>query len=295
MDSRKSSRTAEYMAFFRALETLEPPSRRLFADPYAFPLLVDSLKLFARSARFPGMRALLRTTLEIGWPRTCSSGVVRTRAIDDLVNEAIDAGAEQLVLLGAGFDTRALRLKTAVRIDVFEVDHPVTQQAKRDRLQAILGQKPANLRFVPVDFEKDDLEAELIAHGFHPERTSVVVWEGVISYLTASAVNHNFELLARVLSPKSLVIFTYMHKGAIDGSKTFPEALRWRSWVGFKGEPFIFGFDPNTLDQSLRPFGFLLQSETSTHELARRYCPSLHRNESGSKAYRVAVAIRTDA
>jgi methyltransferase (TIGR00027 family) len=216
---------------------------------------------------------------------------VRTRLIDDLVTDAICAGARQLVLLGAGFDSRAWRLQKAQKIEVFEVDHPVTQRAKRERLNSSTGQLPS-VQFVPVDFEQDDVWARLTDAGFDPGSPSVVVWEGVISYLTKPAVEKNMDLLARLLAPASRLIFTYMDKGAIDGSKTFPGARRWRSWVRFSGEPFIFGFDPKTLGETLSSFGFLLRSDESTRDIARRYCEPMGRREPGSQAYRVVRADR---
>ncbi len=292
MQDQQASRTAEYMAFFRALETMEPAARRLFADPYAFALLAGPLRTFAKMAGFPLMGSLVRAILEFGWPYTRSSGVVRTRAIDDLVNDAIFAGARQLVLLGAGFDSRAWRLHETQKIAVFEVDHPVTQRAKRERLNASIDQLAEQVRFVPVDFEKDDLRATLADAGFDPKIPSVVVWEGVVSYLTEPAVERTFAVLAGLLAPTSRLIFTYMDKGAIDGSKAFPGARRWRSWVRFSGEPFVFGFDPDNLGGTLRPFGFLLSSDESTEDTARRYCEPLGRTEPGSQAYRVATAVR---
>lgn len=282
------------MAFFRALETFEPPTRRLFEDPYAFALLSGSLKVFARMVRFPVLSRAVHAVLDFGWPYTRSSGVVRTRAIDDLVGQAIHTGARQLVLLGAGFDSRSYRLKEVQGVPVFEVDHPSTQHAKRERLSACLGRLHVNVCYVSVDFERDDLENNLISAGFDPSVPSVVVWEGVVSYLTESTVEVTLALLKGLLFPSSQLIFTYMHRGALDGTESFPGARRWKSWVKFSGEPFNFGFDPGTLSEALKPFGFLLQSDKSTEELARRYCPPLNRSEPGSPAYRVAIAVRME-
>ena len=282
------------MAFFRALETTEPGRRRLFTDPYALPLLAEPLRTVARIARVPLARSLVRKAVDFGWPYTLSSGVVRTRAIDDLVGDAIRSRARQLVLLGAGFDSRAYRLPEAAGVVSFEVDHPATQSAKRERLGAVAGQANENVRFVPVNFEKDDLEAKLIQSGFDPAIRSVVVWEGVISYLTAPAVDRTFALLRRLLVPGSRLIFTYVHKGALDGSRSFPGARRWKSWVRFGGEPFLFGYYPEDLPATLRPFGFSVTSDESTAETARRYCPPLGRHEPGSELYRVASALRAE-
>jgi len=292
MKDQRSSRTAEYMAFFRLLESIEPAERRLFTDPYALPLLAGPLKTVARIARFPLAGSVVRAILELGWPYTRSSGVIRTRAIDDLVSDAIRSGAGQLVLLGAGFDSRAYRLPEATRITSFEVDHPATQRTKRERLGALTGQLNANVQFVPVDFEKDDLESKLIQAGFDRAIPTVVLWEGVISYLTRSAVEGTFALLGRLLAPTSHLIFTYVHQAALDGSRVFRGARRWKSWVRFSGEPFVFGFDPDALPATLRSFGFILRSDESTEQTGQRYCAPLGRKEPGSELYRVASAVR---
>ncbi len=292
---QKASQTAQYMAFFRALETQRRSASRLFNDPYAFPLLSGRLRAVARLAQLPGLGSLVRGFLDLGWPYTRSSGVVRTRAIDDLVRDAIRGGARQFVVLGAGFDSRALRLEEAGRIAVFEVDHPATQELKKGRLSAFLGRAPANIRYLAVDFERDPLEPKLIDSGFEPAAPAVVVWEGVVSYLTEPAVQGTLAALARLLAPSSSLIFTYMHEGALDGSATFPGARRWRSWVSFSGEPFIFGFRPETLAATLELFGFMLQKDESTHDESMRYCPPIGRSERGSEAYRVASAVRMEA
>jgi methyltransferase (TIGR00027 family) len=285
------------MALFRAVETAERPERRLFDDPYAIPLLAGKLRMLAEIARLPLIGRLVPAFLDFGWPYTRSSGVVRTRMIDDLVCEAIRDGARQLVLLGAGFDSRAYRLEEvegAGGIKTFEVDHPATQRAKRERLADGLGRLPENVRFVEVDFEKDDLELALAKAGFDGKTRSVVLWEGVVSYLTEPAVSGNLAVLARLLAPGSCLIFTYVHKGALDGSMRFSGSDRWKSWVKRSGEPFIFGFDPATLAETLRPYGFLLRSDASTAEAAGHYRAATGRNETGSELYRVATAIRAE-
>lgn len=292
MTSDQPSRTAEYMALFRAVETAEPADRRLFEDPYAAAFLTGRLKALAAFARLPAVGLLATYFLDRGWPRTRSSAVVRTRLIDDLVRQAVHSGARQGMLLGAGFDSRPYRLEELRGVALFEVDHPSTQNAKRQRLQAHRGRLPANVRFVPVDFEKDDLETTLLDAGFDPSIATVAVWEGVVSYLTSSAVDQNFRTLARVLAHGSQLIFSYVHQGALDGSVAFREARRWKSSVRSTGEPFLFGFDPGALADYLRPRGFALLSDVSTAQAAKSYCELLRRNEPGSELYRIAAAQR---
>jgi methyltransferase (TIGR00027 family) len=289
------SRTAEYMALFRAVETAEGPRRRLFEDPYAIPLLSGKLKALAQVARIPGLGRSVRAFLDFGWPFTRSSGVVRTRLIDDLVRDSIRAGVRQFVLLGAGFDSRAFRLPEVQAIPTFEVDHPATQRAKRVRLGPALEHPSGDVHFVEVDFEKDNLELKLRDAGFDENVPAVVLWEGVISYLSEPAVDANLTLLSRLLAADSCLILTYVHKGALDGSATFQGSRRWSSWVKRSGEPFIFGFDPATLACTLSQFGFRLESDLSTADAAKRYSLSNGRIESGSELYRVASMIRVKA
>jgi len=294
MKDAKTSQTAQYIAFCRALETQTSPPRRLFNDPFAIALLSNSYRIAARLAQFPILGKLIYAILDLGWPYSRSSAVVRTRAIDDLVRDAIRGGARQLVLLGAGHDSRGFRLEEAREISVFEVDHPATQMIKQERLHAYMGKLPTSVKFVAVDFERDALDAKLTESGYNPAIQSVVVWEGVIDYLTESAVQSALAVLGNLLAPSSLLIFTYTHKSALDGSKTFRGALRWRLLSRVCGEPFLFGFNPDTLAEVLKSHLFLLQSDASTAEIAQHYCPPLGRREPGNRAYRVATARHVD-
>jgi methyltransferase (TIGR00027 family) len=290
MQDAKASQTAQYIAFCRALETRMQPERRLFNDPFAIALISDSYGMLARMARFPILGKLIHAILDLVCPYSRSSAVVRTRAIDDLVRDAIRSGARQLVLLGAGLDSRGCRLDEAREIAVFEVDHPATQRVKIKRLRAFTGKLPTNIKYVAVDFERDALETKLIESGYDPAIQSVVVWEGVIDYLTESAVQSTLAALAGLLAPPGLLIFTYTNKSALDGSQAFRGARRWRYLTKVSGEPFLFGFNPDTLAEVLQSHHILLQSDASTEEIARRYCPALGRRESGNRAYRVATA-----
>jgi methyltransferase (TIGR00027 family) len=133
--SPRPSRTAELVALFRALETVRPPRRRLFEDPYAEPLLGTELRAVVALARVPVTGRLVYETIDRGWPGSRLWVVLRTRFIDDLVRSALNAGAAQLVLLGAGLDTRAHRISGLPPTPVFEVDEDATLQRTRERLR----------------------------------------------------------------------------------------------------------------------------------------------------------------
>jgi methyltransferase (TIGR00027 family) len=106
----EQSRTAEYMALFRAAETQRPPERRLFADPLAASFLATPLAQVARAARVPLLRAVVPWLIDRRAPGPRPSAVARTKVLDDALVAAIDGGVEQLVILGAGYDSRAYRL-----------------------------------------------------------------------------------------------------------------------------------------------------------------------------------------
>ncbi len=293
MKEGHESSTAAYMALFRAVESARPEEGRLFTDPLASSFLPTSLRFVADVAKRPVIGRAVPAILDLGWPRTRSSGVVRTRLIDTMVQEALDDGTAQLILLGAGYDSRAYRLPFAIGVTVFEVDHPSTQRVKRARLSAS-GTSVDHVRFVGVDFELDNIADRLAEAGFDEGARSIVVWEGVISYLSESAVDDNFELLSRISSPGSRLIFTYVDGRALDGSIDFEEARRWKGWVRLNGEPFVFGFHPDRLESYLAGYGFHLDSDHSTAEVARGYRSELGRAEQGSDLYRVTEATRTD-
>src|SRR5262245_39088924 len=125
----RGSQTAEVVALFRALETLEPPPDRLFADSYAEGFLRPAGRLLLLLARLRPLRRRILRILDRKWPGARTSAVARTRLVDDLLRDALRNGTRQVLILGAGFDTRAYRLPAIETARVFAVEHPVTQAA----------------------------------------------------------------------------------------------------------------------------------------------------------------------
>src|SRR5215813_9492700 len=143
------SRTAEVMAAMRAIEQFQPAPRRIICDPYASEFLIRPyFKLLARS------RWLANSTtraVDVWAPGALEFLTIRARLSDEIAAEMAANGLEQVVLLGAGFDTMSLRIEDALRnVTIFEVDHPATQAVKRKVMSRISA--PKNLRFVAVDF-----------------------------------------------------------------------------------------------------------------------------------------------
>jgi methyltransferase (TIGR00027 family) len=292
------------MALFRALESARPARDRLFTDRYARHCLRGGLRLVAEAARLPPARRALEWVIDRRWPGPRSSAVVRTRVIDDAVEEAVAAGARQLVVLGAGFDCRAHRLAAATELVAYEVDLPATAHVRAQRLRRLGGGvggrsgagthvgTGARVRPVPADLGREPVDEVLLAAGFDPRTPAVVLWEGVTNYLSAAAVDATLRELARVLCDGSWLVLTYVDAAALSAAWPFPEAARWRGRVAAAGESFTFGLDPAQAPAFLRDRGFTAIDHVSTAQAAGRFTRA-GRREPGSALYRVVTARRS--
>jgi methyltransferase (TIGR00027 family) len=287
-DPSRPSRTAEYVALFRALETVRPAARRLFEDRLAEPLLSPELRAVVALARVPVSGRLVYEIIDRLWPGSRLWVVVRTRYIDDRVRGAIQNGVTQVMLLGAGFDARAHRIEHIRRTLVFEVDEPATLRRKREP-HGGAGRSTEHVRYVALDFETDDLVAALRAAGFHADLPSIVVWEGVTSYLSADAVDASFRSLAAATAPGSTIVFTYLHPDVLEGARAAGARAAARA-VRRAGEPFRFGLDPDRVADYLEERGFELSDNRSCADLARTYLGATGPAVPGF--YRIAVARR---
>jgi methyltransferase (TIGR00027 family) len=212
---------------------------------------------------------------------------VRTRFIDDLALDAVTAGATQVVLLGAGYDSRAYRLPTLAAIRVVEIDHPATQRAKTRVVKArIPAGRRAHVRFVPVDLSREALDAA----GLETAERTVVIWEGVTNYLTPDAVDTILRDLAGTLSRGSRIVFTYVDRSGLDGTGGFAGIEEWHAEVRRHGEPWTFGFDPASLSAYLADRGLRLMLDLSARDAAARYLSPLGRDEPTAEFYRIAQA-----
>jgi methyltransferase (TIGR00027 family) len=266
-DMRTASRTAEHVALFRALETRR--GDRLFADDYATRFLPARYRWLVRAATFAPVGKGIARIIDHrypGGPRM--SAIARTRLIDDLLAEA---EPEQVLLLGAGYDSRAHRIPGIPT--TYEVDHPATQQAKRHRVK-----DQAHIHYVPVD-----LNEESLAHALadFPRKRTVVVWEGVTNYLTEQAVDATLRDLTTITAPGSTVIFTYVDRAALN------DDTPWHKGVAKVGEPWTFGLHPAEVPGYLAERGLDLRGDLSAKEAAVRY----HRDEPAADFYRIAWAV----
>jgi methyltransferase (TIGR00027 family) len=287
MKEDKASRTAQYMALFRALETTRPAGKRLFNDPYAISFLDSRLKRAAQLSNIPFIRTLVQNIIHRKIPGAYSSGLARTKYIDDLLLYAINHGAQQVLILGAGFDTRGLRLSFLRNIPVIEIDHPNTSSHKTKILRASLPNLPGNIFYYQLDFNKESLDDMISWNPIDLTKPTAIIWEGVTNYLTASAVESVFRFLSR-FAGGSYVIFTYVHRIVLDNPQLFYGAEKLLQDLEKIEERWTFGFKPEELKQYLHKFNWALLEDKGAVEYRHKYMP--RNTENGYEFYRVAIA-----
>lgn len=260
------SRTAEAVCLCRALDLRRAPDDRIVDDPLA-PLFLgpaSTAALAAVRASGPAGRVAERLS-----PGTVAFVLTRHRFIDDALIGAVERGIEQVLILGAGYDTRAWRFADLLgHRPVFEVDHPSTSARKaqcvaRHRLEPRCVQ-------VEVDFQRDRLESRLAAAGFEAGRRTFVVWEGVSMYLRRDAVKATLDALHALCGPGSeLAMDAWFFHDAPDARSTLLRAAP--NLLHLVGEPITFGIHPEDVGDFLARHGWSVADLATASELERRY------------------------
>lgn len=197
---------------------------------------------------------------------------LRVAAIDAEVEAAVRAGCRQLVVLGAGLDTRAFRLDSLANVDVFEVDHPATQAYKRRKCESLLAHDlhARSLTFVPVNFEKDSLASALQRAHFRADSPAVWAWEGVVMYLTDDAVRSTLGDIGTCSCPGSVVVVNYHEPAEIGREGERTEDAFIRLLLSLWQEPQIGLRSPSTMRAIVERAGMVVRSDTSSSEWAAR-------------------------
>jgi methyltransferase (TIGR00027 family) len=287
MKAGKTSRTAQYMAFFRALETSRGNGERIFTDPYAFDFLDRDLKLAVKAYKFPIFRKYIDRKIFKRLPGGYSAGLARTKLIDELLEETIRNGVEQVIILGAGFDTRALRLKFLDAVPVIEIDHPDTSNFKLNIIRRMSGGLPPKIRYCQIDFNKQNLDELARQQKFDFDKPTTFIWEGVTNYLNRESIDKSFSFFTK-FPTNSYVIFTYVDKDMLDNPGNYLGGEKILNDLKNIEEPWTFGFNSDELPAYLGKFNLLLLKDLGADEYRGMYIP--HRTEKGYEFYRVAMA-----
>lgn len=289
MKAEKTSRTAQYMAFFRALETNRNKNERLFLDPYAIHFIDSKLRLAVRLSKYAVFAKYLNNTINKKIPGALSSGIARTKYIDNLLENAVSNGVKQVIILGAGFDTRAVRLDFLKSIPVIEIDHPNTSNFKAEIYKKRIGQIPENVTFLQIDFNKEDLFQLAQKHNLDFATPTAIIWEGVTNYLTEEAIKNTFSFISK-FAAKSHIIFTYIHQDILQNPDSFLGGKKLLKDLENIEEHWTFGFLPDELPTFLEQFDIALLEDLGADEYRERFLAN--RSEKGYEFYRTAVGIK---
>ena len=234
----------------------------ILRDPLALRILGDDIQISLEHARAHTSGPRLRWFI-----------AARSRIAEEALTEAVNAGATQLVVLGAGFDTLAYRTPLAGRLRIFEVDFPATQARKRELLAAAKIFVPDTLTYVAVDFERRTLAEALDGAGFVAAQRSFFSWLGVVPYLTETAVFSTLGAIAQ-LKGGADVVFDYINPaGSIaPAGRAAHQALAER--VAAAGESIQSYFDTAPLCASMAAAGFRHVRDVGPEQIAARFFPA---------------------
>jgi methyltransferase (TIGR00027 family) len=281
LKKNRPSITAEGTALVRAFESKKPEGERICYDPYAHyftsPLLTLLMNIFVvigamgyAEKKGPGGPGFI---------------VARARYIDDYLKSCLKDSIEQLVIFGAGYDSRAYRFEELKRLKVFEIDHPVTQGVKIEKLKRIFGKLPENVIYVSIDFESETLKERLSESGYNRWLKTLFIWEGVTMYITAEAVDDTLAFIAKNSGKGSSIVFDYIYKSGISREARFNRLSK------ITGEREIFGIEEGTIEEFLRQRGFYQIVNANSESLKRIYFTEANQKRVISPVHAIVHAV----
>ena len=210
--------------------------------------------------------------------------IARTKYVDAAFERALVEGFDQILLFGAGFDTRALRFRSeAQHTRIFELEVPLTQQAKIQQYGKRNLSIPSNVVFVAIDFDKESLPDKLEQAGFDKGQKSLFILEGLLMYLEAESVQATFETMRDYAGAGSRVVFDYVQASVIRQEHTLYGEKSLARTVSKAGEQWRFGMEPSEIASFVAAYGF----QISDHRNARELEESYFRDESGRLVGRI--------
>jgi methyltransferase (TIGR00027 family) len=276
---REGSSTAGYTCFSRACATKEQDTR--FRGPdYLAEIFLPPMPRILFSVPF--LRKLCMRKL---FPTGIHEYVMaRTRVFDRAFVDALERDFPQVVMLGAGMDTRALRFEDRNRGTVtFELDIEATQRHKREVYRRKKTALPESLVFVPIDFNKQRLADVLTQAGYREGQQTLFLWEGVTMYLEAEAVDGTLAFIRSSAAEGSIVVFDYVRASVLRYENTLYGEKDVRGTVARTEEGWIFGIEDGAIEGFLAERGFKLLSHYTPSDLEAAYLTA----EDGTKFGRI--------
>ena len=279
MRKAQASGTAIGAAAVRAIESDKPAIERICYDPFARKF-IDTLvylliKLFAWYGEWHTKGGLTFI-------------VCRCRYIDDYFQECLKSGVAQLVILGAGLDSRAYRNEIHQGIPrIFEVDHPATQASKIEKVKKVFGKIPSHVTYIPVDFTDETLD-KLLTYGFDRSLKTLFIWEGVTPYLNLESIDATLAWIRANSALGSAIIFDYQEMSGrltnIRGDILYKIVSR------ISDEKDVFGFEKGEIEGYLNQRGFINVKDIGADQLTSLYCIGPNRHRKVGRIYSIVHA-----
>jgi len=191
--------------------------------------------------------------------------VLRARFMDDYARETLNDGFEQVVLLGAGYDSRYLRIEEFHSARVFELDLESTQQIKKALTRRLLGRLPHNVTYVPIDFSRDSVTDKLIGAGFLRYKKTLFIWEGVTLFLNEDIIAETLGRL-KELGPNNRITFDFVPTELVDDATDYEGNRQLIHLCASIKEPLTFGCSPGRMRAILQSVGYDNINITSMRE-----------------------------
>lgn len=269
MKSGQRSRTAEAAAAFRSHHFLyEHPI--VFRDPYGLDLTSASWRMVCKN-RILNWLVFKRL---LGFMKPLRAQILaRSRYAEDKLESSMNLGIAQYVILGAGFDSFALRRRELVEsLRVYEVDHILTQKVKRQRLDQILGgELPKNLEFIDIDFENEKIPDAFTRSTYSKEETALFGWVGTTHYLTREAVLETLGTINSFAAPCSELVFDYGIPAELLSRERQQDLEKLHRFAARRGEPILTTFHPDEIEREIEAIGMETLENCSPDEQTSRY------------------------
>jgi methyltransferase (TIGR00027 family) len=222
--------------------------------------------------KIPFFHGMLRRSIGKSDPGAYGFMLARLRYMDDIVRQEGARGLKQLVVLGAGLDTRAYRMGAELAdVEVFEVDLPSTSQEKQARLRRAVDSIPENVTYVEMDFNREALPERLAEAGFDGSALTLFVLSGVSMYLPEKAVLELFEYISRYRGSGSSIVFDHFSEKMIKAPGNYRGGQAWADRACKAGEKPMYGIEMEDVPELLEMYGLQLISHRSMGDLAEDY------------------------
>lgn len=262
------SGTAEVVCAYRGIAATHPDPKLRNPD-----FLAD--KLCSRPGLFPHDYAGARQVIDTNGVMFAAYFMinVRTHYIDAALRRAVAEGATQVVVLGAGYDSRAYRFREAwPQVRFFEVDLPKTSEMKRARLAEVFGAVPDYVRYAPIDFDTQKLQDVLPPLGYDPKQRTFFILEGVTMYVVEAGNGATLEFIRKNSAPSSRVVYDYLLRPVVEGRYAGFYAADYIAFaVARRGEPYVTGWTPPEAADFARRHGLVVVEDVGDKELIQRH------------------------